>query len=698
MGSSGADALLYLDAAARELRARVAREDDERRACRRGLELIVERLAVPCGVLLFVDDPDRADECIQAGAASAAAGLPGLLRDPGILHAPLPEAEVLSPERLNAGPGSARAARQSPSPGSLLALPLLLPRDGEGRIYLPERTDGSPFTAEDLAFANQLGIAFALSLARRPLPERRAVPEESFRPRVAESGKTAIPHAHPGRRSPAGDGECLGLLLDQVCSAVIATDTDMRITFWNRHAEHLYQWRAKEVLGRSIFEVTVPEVSETEARAIMRVVDEQGSWDGEYAVRRKDGTRFPARVVNTKLRDSAGEPLGYVGVSLDITAFKRAESALQESEARYRALYERSRDAIMIWDASNSRFTAANPATLAMFGAREEADITALDPEALSPVRQPDGRSSAAKARELIDMALESGGHFFEWTHRRLDGTLFPATVQLTRMELDGRVWLKATVRDITEQRRAEETAWRRLLELAHVARISTMGEMATQMAHELHQPLTAVRNYSSIARSLLAEDAPPPVREALERLDHQARHAAQLVRRVRDFVRQPGCQWDNFDFNAVLEEVLILAGLELEAHGAELEARWGEDLPPVWGCAILIQQVALNLLRNAAEALGELADPDRPRRIILETRRRPGGVEMAVHDTGPGLGADPEVVFTPFWTSKTGGMGMGLRISRSILEQHGSTLRAESGREGGATFRFTLPVREAGH
>ncbi|HKJ87794.1 MAG TPA: PAS domain-containing sensor histidine kinase, partial [Gammaproteobacteria bacterium] len=416
----------------------------------------------------------------------------------------------------------------------------------------------------------------------------------------------------------------------------------------------------------------------------------------EYEVRRKDGTRFPARVVNSQLFDAEGGLRGYVGVSLDISERKKAEAALQESQERYRVLYEGSLDPIMILEPPHWGFTAANPAAVSAFGAREESEITALRPADLSPALQPDGCPSAEKAREAIDTALRDGGNFFEWTHQDLEGRTFPTTVLLTRMQVGARVWLTATVRDITKQREAEEVAWRRLLELAHAARVSTMGEMATQMAHELHQPLTAIRNYSSIATSMLPEAAPAPLREALNRLDQQARHVAELVRRIRAFVKKDGTEWKTLDLNATLQEVLDLIGRELKAHGAKLQTRWGKDLPPVCGNPTLIQQVTVNLLRNAGEALGEIRDTGRPHRISLETKLDSGWVEVIVKDTGPGLPADPEEVFIPFRSAKEGGMGMGLRISRSIVEKHGGALWAENNAEGGATFRFTLPVENS--
>lgn len=249
---------------------------------------------------------------------------------------------------------------------------------------------------------------------------------------------------------------------------------------------------------------------------------------------------------------------------------------------------------------------------------------------------------------------------------------------------------------DVTQQRRVEKEAADLRDRLARVARLSTMGEMATGFAHELNQPLAAINNYARGAlRHLKKDQAPdmPSLVSALEKLAEQAERAGDVIRRIRWFVQKNAPQATPIDLNKTIFEATELFNNDTLRHQVMLELDLSETLPPVLADGIQIQQVMINLCRNAMEAMESCA-PER-RRLTIRTAGHPGNLaEIVVADTGPGL--PPEIrgdLFEPFVTTKPDGMGIGLSICRSIIAAHGGTLSAESSDVMGTTFRFTLPL-----
>lgn len=256
---------------------------------------------------------------------------------------------------------------------------------------------------------------------------------------------------------------------------------------------------------------------------------------------------------------------------------------------------------------------------------------------------------------------------------------------------------LLGITRDITELKQAEEKARRHQTELARVARLSTMGEMATGIAHELNQPLSAIANFARGCIRRLRTDGmnPGELVEPLEEVCEQAERAGEILRHVRDFVRKSELQMKPTDINQIVRAMVKFTEYEARQQGAIVRLDLDAGLPPVQVDAIMIEQVICNLVRNAVEAMAE-AQWSR-REVTILTRQISGDmIEIEVGDTGPGI-ADALIdqVFDQFFTTKPEGVGMGLSISRSIVESHGGRIRAESRRRGGATFRFTLKASE---
>jgi PAS domain S-box-containing protein len=255
--------------------------------------------------------------------------------------------------------------------------------------------------------------------------------------------------------------------------------------------------------------------------------------------------------------------------------------------------------------------------------------------------------------------------------------------------------------REMAERQRAEDRIGQHQAELAHLQRLRTVEGMTTQIAHEINQPLGAIANFASgLARRLRSES---PDLEALAtiatQISQQAMRAAEVVRRLRDLVRKEDSARKACDIEQIIDEAVQMMASNARRRGVALRTSIAPALPTVFVDRIQIQQVLLNLIANGLDAIDAVAPidvrPGEPEEVIVEAiRRDPRSVEIRVHDTGVGLtNADAEGLFEPFFSTKTEGLGMGLAISRTIVEAHGGELRAVGGDGRGATFAFTLPV-----
>jgi two-component system sensor kinase FixL len=273
-------------------------------------------------------------------------------------------------------------------------------------------------------------------------------------------------------------------------------------------------------------------------------------------------------------------------------------------------------------------------------------------------------------------------------------GERVPIYLAVSDIRLEGRRRFAGIVRNLTEQYAAREALASQREKLAHVGRLSTMGEMTASIAHEINQPLTAISMYAQASLKLLERPgSTDKIRDALDKLNTQSLRAGAVIERIQRFARAQETTRELLEINDLVVDLLKLAGSDARMHNIELILELADDLPTLFADPVQIQQVILNLIRNGIDAMNEIGCRN-GRTIVLETRLiDEETVEVAVSDQGPGVADDQaDLLFTPFHTTKREGMGMGLSICRSIISEHGGELTYRNNPQSGATFYFTLP------
>ncbi len=425
-----------------------------------------------------------------------------------------------------------------------------------------------------------------------------------------------------------------------------------------------------------------------------------------------DGLAYPAFVTDaagrtllcnraaTEAQGGGGQIVGVPVIFWDVTTEKLAQEALRASEMRYRTLYDSSRDAIMVLKPETG-FLNGNPAAVALFGCRDEAQFTRCSPGDLSPEFQPDGTPSTVKSQEMMAIAMRDGSHFFEWTHCRVDGSEFPATVLLTRMEIEGQTMLQATVRDITEQQRAAE-ALRAAKEAAEAAS-RAKSDFLARMSHEIRTPMNAI-----IGMTELVLDTPlqPSQREFLEMVRGAGDALLSVINDILDFSKIEAGKLELRASPFRLREGLgdTMKSLAVRAHekGLELACHIAPDVPEhLVGDLGRLRQIIVNLVGNAIKftdvgevvldvALEELEDE----RVTLH---------CTISDTGIGIPADKRATIFEafeqadrFQTRRFSGTGLGLAICSRLVELLQGRIWVESEEGRGSCFHFTAQLEVA--
>jgi len=369
----------------------------------------------------------------------------------------------------------------------------------------------------------------------------------------------------------------------------------------------------------------------------------------------------------------------------EITERERTEETLRERAA----LLDLTHDTVFARD-MNDVITYWNRGAGELYGwTREEAigQITHRLMQTIFP----------APLEEINTGLLSTGRWEGELIHTKRDGTqvVVASRWSLQRDEQGNPLAILETNNDITERKRAEEALHKTQAELAHVTRVTTMGELTSSIAHEVNQPLTALVTSSNACLRWLASQPPnlDEARECLQRIICDSNRASDVIMRIRSLVRKSSPAKTRLDLNEAIREVLAITDEEARSHQILVQVDLAAGLPPVQGDRVQLQQVILNLVMNGIEAMKTVTD--RPRELLVRSRSHDSGQALvAVQDSGIGLDQQSvERAFEAFYTTKAGGMGMGLSISRSIIEAHDGKLWATSNDGCGATFQFALPT-----
>jgi len=308
------------------------------------------------------------------------------------------------------------------------------------------------------------------------------------------------------------------------------------------------------------------------------------------------------------------------------------------------------------------------------------------------------GEKGYEDIRQYVDQALNGEQANFQQRVRSRDANIHViAAVYLPDIDSDGSVrGFIAVINDITESYNAQENDKQRLLELAHAQRVNTMGEMVTEIAHEINQPLTSISNFSSACERTIAAgnwDAEQLMAWIVKIRDH-ARRASDVVQRLRTFLKKGQTEYIRVDINALIRDVVNWMENDIHEQNILLTLKLEDGMPDVIADDILIQQVILNLVRNSMEALSEARNGTG--QLIIQSRTFEHQVEVSVSDNGPGIAKDiADQIFYSFVTTKARGLGMGLSVSRSIVEAHGGRLYLNSAETAMTTFIFTIPVKQ---
>jgi PAS domain S-box-containing protein len=445
-------------------------------------------------------------------------------------------------------------------------------------------------------------------------------------------------------------------------------DMHGRIAYVNPAFCRMIGWNEADLIGRTTpFPYWLPGRHAQHQETLDLLLSGRTPSSGlEVEAQRRDGSRFTARMYVSPLRDPNGEQIGWMTSMTDITEPKRIREALTAAHERFMTVLEGLDDAIsVVADTPDGlELLFANRTYRRFFGAQSNGHGELL------------GGRLGRFTDETVEIFSESAQRWFEVHHRILAWT-------------DGRRVRLQVARDITERRRHEEDSRVQQEKIQLTSRLTTMGEMASSLAHDLNQPLTAISNYSMGAVAMLKSGNAQPERllEALEKAAQQAERAGKIISRIREFVKRSEPRRQRVPVSRIVDNAIGFADIDARKRQVDIQQHLPDPLPDVMADPILIEQVLLNLLKNGVEAM-ETSDY-RILHVVI-TDQHPL-IEIAVIDRGHGL-RDPQRLFEPFYSTKSEGLGMGLNICRTIIESHHGRLWASSNPDGGTIFRFTLP------
>jgi len=519
---------------------------------------------------------------------------------------------------------------------------------------------------------------------RRPAPRH-----EDELQRVVTAFNALSSKLHVAHRDRAKREAKIRRLVDANIIGIFIWDFDGRIIEANDAFLQMVGYDREDLVAGRIrwMDLTPPEWRNQDAAAIEEVEKTGISPPSEKEYFRKDGSRVPILRGAATLEEGGNQGVAFV---LDLTELKRTEKALRESEEQWKAVFENNPVMYFMVDAAGI-IVSVNPFGAEQLGYR-------IDELIGRPVQNVFHQADRDTVRRNAAACFEHLGQAMSWELRKVrkNGDVIWVRETARATLINERPVLLIVCEDITEGKRAAETLRTVQTELAHANRVAALGQLTASIAHEVNQPLGAMVNNAQAALHFL--DRRPPdleeVREALASIMEGGHRAADVVSRIRALLKKAPPRTESFDMNEAIREVIVITRAEAAKNGIAVEARFAEGLPLVQGDRVQLQQVILNLIINAIEAMSGAGEA--PRELRIETATSDSGsVAVAVQDSGPGLAPEnPDRAFEAFYTTKPQGLGIGLSICRSIVEAHGGTLGVAANVPHGATFEFTVPAR----
>jgi two-component system, LuxR family, sensor kinase FixL len=487
--------------------------------------------------------------------------------------------------------------------------------------------------------------------------------------------------------------EELSLLIDGATTyAIYMLDKQGSVTIWNLGAERMLGWTEDEVIGVN-FSIFYPPDDELARKPAEDLVTAKkfGKLEEESWQLRKDGSEFLASVTLTALRDASGALRGFGKVVRDITDEAAANLAVLRREQHLRSILASVPDAMIVFS-ENGMVSSFSKAAELMFGYASE-EIIGHHIGMLVPDFRGDGPVSlgnivvAAGLRQVVDDPTPEKG-------ARKNGEFFPMQLAVGEALIANERIFTGFIRDLSARRRTERRVWELQSELLHMSRVSAMGTMASTLAHEINQPLTAIANYLETARAMIGGGGGPLLNEVAEALDlaaAQSLRAGTIIRRLRAFVEDGDTAFRTERLDLIVEEATSLGLLGAHEASIAVSIDVAAGRYHVRVDRIQIQQVLINLIRNAIRSMA--ASPTKELTIATSLDRE-GWMKVTVADTGSGI--EPAIrrrLFEAFATTKQDGMGLGLSICRTIVEAHGGRIWSEAGTAGGSAFHFCVPL-----
>jgi PAS domain S-box-containing protein len=474
-------------------------------------------------------------------------------------------------------------------------------------------------------------------------------------------------------------------IVDNSDDAIIGKDLDGIITSWNPAAIRMFGYRPDEAIGRNIT-LIVPPARVAEEEAVLRRLRHGEHIDHFETVRRtKDGRFIDVVLTITPLRDANGNVFGASKIARDITERKQTQEALRLSEATALAFIASAAEGILIID-EGGRIVIANGQIEKMFGYSHN-ELVGRPMEVLLPERLRE-RHVSHRAGYAAEPHVRPMGRGLDLAGRRRDGTEFPVEISLSYVRTSHGVRVMAFVTDISE-RLVRERNVRRSDKLA------LLGTLAAGIAHELNNPLGIIKGRIELILLEAEEDTlPPAVREDLGVIHHHVERVIRLVHGLLSYARPSDGERRPTDLNKVVNDTLLLAQKQLTKDGVRVTTSLEPLLPLIVGEPNALEQVLLNLVKNAQQAIGG----DGEIRIATRNAAKPGWVELVVADTGPGIPAEHQSrIFDPYFTTKATGTGLGLSIISRIVDEHGGTIELHSSLGEGAEFVLGFPCSPSG-